>query len=113
MTMASLVPAIMTWTAWPAGTALEALAGASATAAFRTTTYDCRGGLRGCLDGHRDYRGRDHVRRCGRGAGNAGEDCRQRARSRGEILREARVRRRCAARSASFSGKQDDVVFGD
>ena len=36
--MASLVPAIMTRTAWPAGTALEALARASASAAaFRTT----------------------------------------------------------------------------
>src|ERR1700686_4746074 len=35
--MATLVPAIMTRTAWPAGTALEALAGASpAAAAFRT-----------------------------------------------------------------------------
>src|ERR1700738_4926122 len=37
--MASLVPAIMTRTAWPAGTAFEALAGAStAAAAFRTAT---------------------------------------------------------------------------
>ena len=38
MAMASLVPAIMTRTAWPAGTALEALAGASAPAAFGTAT---------------------------------------------------------------------------
>src|ERR1700688_1222510 len=39
MAMPSLVPAIMTRTAWPAGTALEALTGASAsTAAFGTPT---------------------------------------------------------------------------
>ena len=38
MAVAPLMPAVMTRTAWPAGTSLEALAGASAsTAAFRTT----------------------------------------------------------------------------
>jgi hypothetical protein len=115
MAMASLVPAVMTRTAWPAGTALEALAGASTTAAtaFRaaTTTIGAsstavwtataivaaaitsaaaEGALESLARIPTNARGLARKFFAWRGCAAAG-----------------------AARGAGFAGQQDDVVLGD
>ena len=111
--MASLVPAIMTRTAWPAGTALEALAGAStAAAAFRaastivgaasTAVWTATAIIAAAItsaaaEGALETLARIAADACG-------------------VARKFFARRgcaACAARSAGFSGQQDDVVLGD
>src|ERR1700730_3913568 len=110
--MASLVPAIMTRTAWPAGTALEALAGASASAAFRTSAtivgatstavWTATAIIAAAI---KSTAAEGALETLARVAADA----------RG-ITGEFFARRRCAgcaARGACFPRQQDDVVFGD
>src|SRR6202030_4133548 len=112
MAMASLMPAIMTRTAWSAGTALEALPRASAAAAFRTaaTIVGASSAALGtataiiaaavtstAAEGALETLARIAADACG-------------------VARKLFARRgraACSARRAGFSRQQDDVVLGD
>jgi hypothetical protein len=111
--MSSLVPAIMTRTAWSAGTALEALAGASAsTAAFGTATTTVGASATAVWTataiiaaGITSAAAERSLETLTRIAANA----------RG-VARKFFARRwgaACAARGSGFSRQQDDVVLGD
>jgi hypothetical protein len=113
MAMASLVPAIMTRTAWSAGTALEALAGASAsTAAFGTATTTVGASATAV------WTATAIVAAAIASAAAEGtlETLTRIAANARRVARKFFARRwgaACAARGASFSGQQDDVVLGD
>ena len=113
MAVAPLMPAVMTRTAWSAGTALEALAGATAsTAAFRTTAtivgatstavWTATAIVAAAIpsttaEGALETLARIATNACG-------------------VARKFFARRgcaSCAARCAGFSGQQDDVVLDD
>jgi hypothetical protein len=111
--MASLVPAIMPRTAWPAGTALEALAGASASAAaFRTATTTVGASSTAVWTATAII-----------AAAIASAAAEGALETLARIAADARgltwkffARRgcaACAARGAGFAGQQDDVVLGD
>jgi hypothetical protein len=111
--MASLVPAIMTRTAWPAGTALEALTWASASAAaFRTATTIVGASAAAVWTATAiiaatitSTTAEGTLETLARIAANARGVARKFFARRGRAA--------CAARSAGFSGQQDDVVLGD
>src|ERR1700719_4244676 len=96
--MASLMPAIMTRTAWSAGTALEALTRASAAAAVRTATAIIAAAVTStAAEGALEPLARIAADACG-------------------VARKLFARRgraACSARRAGFSRQQDDVVLGD
>src|SRR6202030_1265600 len=98
MAMASLMPAIMTRTAWSAGTALEALTRASAAAAVRTATAIIAAAVTStAAEGALETLARIAADACG-------------------VARKLFARRgraACSARRAGFSRQQDDVVLGD
>jgi len=113
MAVAPLMPAVMTRTAWSAGTALEALAGATAsTAAFRTTAtivgatstavWTATAIVAAAIPSTTAEGALETLARI---AANA----------RG-VARKFFARRgcagACAARGAGFSGQEDDVVLG-
>ena len=113
MAVAPLMPAVMTRTAWSAGTALEALAGATAsTAAFRTTAtivgasstavWTATAIIAAAITSTTAEGALETLARI---AANA----------RG-VARKFFARRgcagACAARGAGFSGQEDDVVLG-
>jgi hypothetical protein len=110
--MASLVAAIVTRTTWPAGTALEALTRASAAAAFGAATT--------IVGASSPAVGTATAIIAAAITSTAAEGAletlaRIAANTRG-VARKFFARRgcaACAARSASFSGQQDDVVLGD
>jgi hypothetical protein len=113
MAMASLVPAVMTRTAWSAGTAFEALAGASTSAAaFRTATtivgaasaavWTATAIIATAITATTAKGALETLTRIAADAGGL---------ARKFFARRGRAAR--AARGASFAGQQDDVVLGD
>jgi hypothetical protein len=111
--MARLVPAIVTWTAWPAGTALEALTGASAaTAAFRTATTTVGASATAIWTAAAIIA----TAITSAAAEGALETLARIAANARGVARKFFARRgcaACAARSAGFSRQQDDVVLSD
>ena len=110
--MASLVPAIMSWTAWPAGTALEALTGASATAAFWTTATIVGAASAAIWTATAIITA---AITSAAAEGTLETLARIAANARG-VARKFFARRgcaACAARSACFSRQENDVVFGN
>jgi hypothetical protein len=111
--MASLVPAIMTRTAWSAGTTLEALAGASAsTAALRTATTIVGAPATAVWTATAIIA----AAVTSAAAEGALETLARIAANARGVARKFFARRwgaPYAARSASFSRQQDDVVLGD
>jgi len=113
MAMASLVPAIMTRTAWSAGTALEALARASASAAAFGTATTTVGASATAIGTATAIIAAAITSAAAEGALET--LARIAANARG-VAREFFARRwgaACTARSASFSRQQDDVVLGN
>ena len=113
MPMASLMPAIMTRTAWPAGPSLEALAGATAsTAAFRTAATTVRASSAAFWTAAAIVAAAIPPT----AAEGALETLARIAANARGVARKFFARRgcaACAARSASFSGQEDNVVLGD
>src|ERR1700686_4202350 len=110
--MASLVPAIVTRAAWPAGPALETLAGASASAAFRTATtivgasstavWTATAIIAAAITSTATEGALETLARLAADArGGARKFCARRRHAAG------------AARSPGFARQQDDVVLGD
>jgi hypothetical protein len=111
--MASLVPAIMTRTARPAGTALEALTGASATAATFRTAATIVGAASAAI-----WTATAIIAAAITSAAAEGalETLARIATDASGLARKFFARRGCAAgaaRSAGFARQQDDVVLGD
>src|SRR6202011_4475754 len=112
--MASLVPAIMTRTAWPAGTAFEALAGAStAAAAFRASTttvgasataiWTATAIIAAAITSATAERALETLARIATNARGLAR----------KFLPRRGCAATCAARSTGFSRQQNNVVLGD
>jgi hypothetical protein len=111
--MASLLPAIMTRTAWPAGTALEALTRATASAtAFRTATTIV-GATATAVWTATTIIAAAIPSAAAEGALETLARIAANTRGVARKFFAGRWGAACAARSAGFSGQQDDVVLGD
>ena len=110
--MASLMPAIMTRTAWSAGTALEALTRASAAAAFRTAATIVRASATAVWTATAIIA----AAVTSTAAEGALETLAGIAANARGVARKFFARRgcaACAARSPGFARQQDEVVLGD